>query len=613
MRSVKANFLVKEYINKNPLRVLVRAYSDEEVIPNSIRGFDYIRHPRLNKGLAFTLEERQTLGIHGLLASTVRTQEEQIAICKYSLERYGSPLNKHLYLAELLDTNEKLFYELMSTDVEKYLPLVYTPTVGLVCQRFGLVYKRPRGLFITIHDKGKIHQILRNWPESHVRAICFTDGERILGLGDLGAFGMGIPIGKLCLYTALAGVPPAHCLPITLDVGTNNQSLLEDPMYIGVRQKRVTGSAYDELIEEFMVACVKRYSQNVLLQFEDFALANATRLLDRYKNAYCTFNDDIQGTASVVVAGMYAACRITKKKLKENIYLFLGAGSAGVGIASLLCDAMVEEGISMEEAIKKVYMVDHEGLLSTKRQSGIPPHAVKFGKDMEPTKDFASLVTSLKPTCLVGASTVGGAFTPAILQQMAKNTERPQIFALSNPTVKAECTPQQAYDNTEGRCIYASGSPFPPTKYGGKTYYTGQGNNSYVFPGIALGVIICHARHVPDSMFLSAAKTLALCVTEKDLNLGRIYPHLNEVRNISNKIAASIINRAYDEKLAGMYPKPKDVDCLVQQYLYNTKYINYMPDCYNYPGSDSGIKVKTIEEMIAKSTKKTGSNKGCKK
>ncbi|CAH0674060.1 unnamed protein product [Spodoptera exigua] len=261
------------------------------------------------------------------------------------------------------DTNEKLFYELMASDVEKYLPLVYTPTVGLVCQRFGLVYRRPRGLFVTIHDKGKIQRILRNWPESKVRAIVFTDGERILGLGDLGAYGMGIPVGKLCLYTALAGVPPSQCLPITLDVGTNNQ-------------------------------------------FEDFALANATRLLDKYKNCFCTFNDDIQGTASVMVAGMLAACRITKKKLQENVYLFLGAGSAGVGIANLLCDAMVEEGTSKEEAVKKIYLFDVDGLLSTRRQGGIPPHATIYGKDMEPSNDFGALVKSLKPTCLIDVATV---------------------------------------------------------------------------------------------------------------------------------------------------------------------------------------------------------------
>ncbi|KAH9631107.1 hypothetical protein HF086_000150 [Spodoptera exigua] len=498
MKSVRVNYLVREITNKIPLRVFVRAFSDEEICPNLIRGVDYVRYPSLNKGLAFTMEERQVLGIQGLLAGSVQTQEEQLAICKYAVDRYKNPLNKHLYMAELLDTNEKLFYELMASDVEKYLPLVYTPTVGLVCQRFGLVYRRPRGLFVTIHDKGKIQRILRNWPESKVRAIVFTDGERILGLGDLGAYGMGIPVGKLCLYTALAGVPPSQCLPITLDVGTNNQMLLEDPMYIGIRQKRARGAEYDDFIEEFLVACTKQYSQTVLLQFEDFALANATRLLDKYKNCFCTFNDDIQGTASVMVAGMLAACRITKKKLQDNVYLFLGAGSAGVGIANLLCDAMVEEGTSKEEAVKKIYLFDVDGLLSTRRQGGV--------------------------------STVGGSFTPEILQQMAKNAERPQIYALSNPTVKAECTAQQAYDHTEGRCVYASGSPFPPVKYGGKIYCTGQGNNSYVFPGIAMGAIACHARHVPDSIFLAAAKTLAECVTQKDLDVGRIYPHLNEVR-----------------------------------------------------------------------------------
>ncbi|KAF9791835.1 hypothetical protein SFRURICE_020234 [Spodoptera frugiperda] len=512
---------IKQIYNINQLRPITfkhRVVDDDTVCPNLMRGIDYTRIPHFNKGLAFTMEERQVLGIQGLLAANVKTQEEQLAICTYSVDRYKNPLNKYLYLSELLDTNEKLFYKLLGSNIEKYLPLVYTPTVGLACQRFGLVYRRPRGLFITIHDKGRIHKILRNWPEKNVRAICVTDGERILGLGDLGAYGMGIPVGKLCLYTALAGVPPAHCLPITLDVGTNNPLLLEDPLYIGLRKERVTGKRYDEFIQEFMEACTRVYSQNVLIQ----------------------------------------------------------------------------EGISRAEAISKIYMFDVDGLLSTRRPGGVPPHAIKYGRNIEATQDFEGFVKTIKATCLIGVSTVGGAFTPPILQQMARNAERPQIYALSNPTLKAECTPQQAYDYTEGRCIYASGSPFPPVNYKNRQYITGQGNNSYIFPGVALGTLLCYSHHVPDTMFLTAAKTLARNVSQRDLDVGRIYPPLNNIRELSCKIAEAII-----EHLAGKYPKPKDLAQFVRDNVYDTKYSSYLPDLYSYPEEGAEIKVKTISDMVA--------------
>ncbi|KAL4707291.1 hypothetical protein ACJJTC_019829 [Scirpophaga incertulas] len=547
------------------------------ISPNVVRGIDHLRDPRLNKGLAFTLEERQALGIHGLLAAKFKTQEEQLEICRISVDRYTENLNKYLYLVELQDRNEKLFFRLLAENIDKYLPIVYTPTVGLACQRFGLIYRRPRGLFITINDKGHIFNILKNWPEPDVRAIVFTDGERILGLGDLGAYGMGIPVGKLSLYTALAGIQPHQCLPITLDVGTENQDLLEDPLYIGLRQKRVRGKEYDEFIDEFMEACVQRYGQNTLLQFEDFALANAGRLLNKYRDRYCTFNDDIQGTASVAVAGLMAAVRVTKRKLSENIYLFLGAGSASNGIANLTVAAMVSEGLSERQARERVYMFDVDGLLSTRREGGVPEHAKSFGKDIEPEKDFEACVAKIKPSCLIGCSTVGGAFTPNVLKQMAKNTERPVIFALSNPTSKAECTAQAAYDHTEGRCVFASGSPFPPVQYNGKEFHTGQGNNSYIFPGIALGVIATATHHIPETMFLTAARTLANYVSASDLSIGRIYPSLSEVREVSVAIAIEVAKMAYDEGLASVYPEPKDLAKHVQNQMYNFHYESAMP------------------------------------
>ncbi|CAG5046343.1 unnamed protein product [Parnassius apollo] len=510
------------------------------------RGIDHLRDPRLNKGLAFTLKERQTFGIQGLLAARVKTQEEQVQNCRVSLDRYQNDLNKYVYLVELQERNEKLYFRLLSENIEKCMPIVYTPTVGLACQKFGLIYRRPRGLFITIHDRGHIYEILNNWPETNVQAIVFTDGERILGLGDLGAYGMGIPVGKLALYTALAGVKPHHCLPITLDVGTDNQSLLEDPFYIGLRQKRVRGSEYDEFIDEFMQACVKKYGQSILLQFEDFALPNATRFLNKYRCNYCTFNDDIQGTASVAVAGLLAAIRITKTKISENVIMFLGAGSASTGIANIAVSAMLLDGISEKEARDKIYMFDIDGLLTSRREGGVPEHAKDFERDLEPSKNFQKCVEKYKPTCLIGCSTVGGAFNAAILQQMAKNTDRPIIFALSNPTSKAECTPQEAYDNTNGKCVYVSGSPFPPVNYQGNEFHTGQGNNAYIYPGLALGIIAVRAHMIPDSMFLMAAQTLARLVTEEDLAIGRVYPPLNQICDVSLAIAIDIAKMSYE-------------------------------------------------------------------
>ncbi|CAK1579504.1 unnamed protein product [Parnassius mnemosyne] len=560
------------------------------------RGIDHLRDPRLNKGLAFTLRERQAFGIQGLLAARVKTQEEQLEICRVSLDRYKEDLNKYVYLVELQERNEKLFFRLLSENVEKCMPIVYTPTVGLACQKFGLIYRRPRGLFITIHDRGHIYEILNNWPETNVRAIVFTDGERILGLGDLGAYGMGIPVGKLALYTALAGVKPHQCLPITLDVGTDSQSLLEDPLYIGLRQKRVRGSEYDEFIDEFMQACVRKYGQSILLQFEDFALTNATRFLNKYRSHYCTFNDDIQGTASVAVAGLLAAIRITKKKISENVIMFLGAGSASTGIASLSVLAMLLDGISEKEALDKIYMFDIDGLLTSRREVGVPEHAKDFERDLEPEKNFQKCVEKYKPTCLIGCSTVGGAFNAAILQQMAKNTDRPIIFALSNPTSKAECTAQEAYDNTNGKCVFVSGSPFPPVNFQGKVFHTGQGNNAYIFPGLALGVIAIRAHKIPDSMFLTAAQTLAHLVSEEDLAIGRVYPPLNQIYDVSIAIAIAIAKMSYESNLASHHPPPTDFNCFIKQHIFNYNYEFNLPITYDYPELPE-VKMKTVQEI----------------
>merc|ERR1712088_593577 len=398
-------------------------------------------------GMAFTLEERQTLGIHGLLPARIKTLDEQAENCMRNLRRYTDPLNQYMYLVDLLDRNEKLFYKLLSENTMELMPIVYTPTVGLACQKFGLAFKRPQGLFITIHDKGHVLDVLKNWPEQDVRAIVVTDGERILGLGDLGAQGMGIPVGKLALYTALAGIPPHQCLPITLDVGTNRKELREDLDYIGLRHARVQGPEYDEFIDEVMAAIVQRYGQNTLIQFEDFGNQNAFRFLEGYRNKYCTINDDIQGTASVAVAGVIAALRATNTRLQDHTFLFQGAGEAAIGIATLLAMAMEKrEGVPLAEGLKKIWLKDSRGLIVKGRSSGgITEHKAPFAHEHAEMAELGDIVKELKPTVLIGAAAVPRVFTPEIIRDMATFNDQPVIFALSNPTSQAECTAEEAY------------------------------------------------------------------------------------------------------------------------------------------------------------------------
>ncbi|MEW5916754.1 MAG: NAD-dependent malic enzyme [Gemmatimonadota bacterium] len=535
-----------------------------------LRGIDLLHDPSFNKGTAFTEEERDRYGLRGLLPPRHLTQDEQIDKVLENFRAAGSALQQHIYLISLQDRNERLFYRAVMDHLDEMMPIIYTPTVGLACQMYGHIWRRPRGLFITARDRGNIAHVLRNWPNAPVRAIVVTDGERILGLGDLGANGMGIPVGKLSLYTACAGVDPAWCLPITLDVGTENEQLLGDPFYVGLPQRRLPQTEYDALIDEFMGAVHAVFPQ-ALVQFEDFSNRNAFRILQRYRDRACCFNDDIEGTAGVTLAGLYSALRLLRSpRLSTQKLLFLGAGEAGTGIASLVVRAMMDDGLTEDEARRRCWFVDSRGLV-VKHRTDLAEHKLPYAHEHAALHDLLSAVDALRPSVLIGVSGQAQAFSREVVEAMSAVNERPIIFALSNPTANSECTAEQAYAWSGGRAIFASGSPFAPVRHGDTTFAPGQANNSYIFPGVALGVIASGARRVTDEMFMTAARTLAQLVEEPDLSRGRIFPPLARIREISTAIATNVALVAYERGLATV-ARPHDVRAFIAAKMYQPYY-----------------------------------------
>ena len=521
-------------------------------IETELNGFDLINKPMLNKGTAFTEAERDLFHLHGLLPPHVGTLDEHVARRLKALRAFETDFERYAFLRDLQDTNETLFYALLVRNIEELLPLVYTPTVGEGCQRFSEIWRKPRGVFLSYPNKHRIRDILADSRYDRVRVIVVSDGERILGLGDQGAGGMGIPIGKLSLYTGCAGIHPDLTLPILLDVGTNNQERLNDPLYVGWRHERVTGAEYDDFIEEFVSAAIERWP-SVLLQWEDFAGSNAARLLARYRDRLCTFNDDIQGTAAVAAGSLMAAINVTGVPLTEQRIALLGAGSAGSGIAALLLRAMIDAGASEAEARRRFYAVDRYGLL-VEGMPDITPAQAPFVQKREAVAGWTlqkpgeigllDVASNAKPTVLIGVSGQAGAFTEPVVRTMAQHVERPVIFPLSNPTSRSEATPEQLLRWTDGRALIGAGSPFAPVAWKGKTIPIDQTNNSYIFPGVGLGVLAAGARRVTDTMFMVAGKALAaLSPTTADKN-GRLLPPVDQLRSVSIAVATAVARQA---------------------------------------------------------------------
>jgi malate dehydrogenase (oxaloacetate-decarboxylating)(NADP+) len=532
-------------------------------------GYTVLHDSLVNRGTAFTAAQRKEAGLEGLLPPGVDTLELQIARVHTQLDMLETDLQRYLFLMDLQSRNQTLFYAVLMSDAAKFMPLVYTPTVGEACQKFDHIFRSTRGLYLPISAKGRLKELMSNWPQKDIRFIVATDGERILGLGDLGVGGMGIPIGKLALYTAVAGVPPELTLPIMLDVGTNNQALLDDPLYLGLRQQRVRGDEYHAFIAEFVNAVQTLYP-TCCLQWEDFANFNAVSILETYKDKICTYNDDIQGTAGIALAGLYAALRITGQKLTDQRFLFMGAGSAATGIAELISEAMVMEGLTIEEARGRNWLFDINGLVESTR-TDLADFQKPFAHSHAPCKSFVDAINAIKPNGIVGVSTVPKLFNQAVIEAMSKVNAQPIIFPYSNPTSRSECTAQEAYTWSNGKAIFASGSPFDPVTLGAKTFVPGQGNNVYIFPAMGMAVLATQAKRVTQQMFIVAAKAVAEQVTQEDLNTGLIYPPQSQILEASLHTAAKVATYVFDHGLASV-ERPKNIAAHIKELAYKPVY-----------------------------------------
>ena len=560
--------------------------SNHPVIRTSRSGLDLLMNPRLNKGTAFTEEERDTFALHGLLPPHVGTLESQRERRKRVLDSRPTAFGKYSNMRDLQDNNETLFYSLIAHNIEELLPIVYTPAVGEGCQRFSEIWRKPRGLFLSYPDKARIEQIFANPRYDSVRCIVVSDGERILGLGDQGAGGMGIPIGKMALYTALGGIPPEHCLPVLLDVGTDNEGLLNDPIYVGWEHKRIRGQEYDDFVETFVTAVERRWP-HILLQWEDFAGANAARLLERYRDRLCTFNDDIQGTAAVTTATLLAAVNATGIPLEEQTIAMFGAGSAGIGIVDLLIAAMKEEGLSEEQARKRIYAFNRYGLL-VEGGKGIRPEQQPLARKREdvagwklspPSADTGAIslldvVRNAGITVLAGVSAQPGAFTEEIVREMARHTPRPVIFPLSNPTSQSEAAPADLLRWTEGRALVGTGSPFAPVEVDGKLVHIAQINNSYIFPGLALGILVSRARRVTDGMIMAAAKALAALSPARADKSAPLLPPIADSRKVSMVVAEAVGRQAMADGVADACDEAAFAERL-RAYVWEPEYVPY--------------------------------------
>jgi malate dehydrogenase (oxaloacetate-decarboxylating)(NADP+) len=533
------------------------------------RGIELIMDPSLNKSTAFTEAERQSLGLVGLVPDVTETEDLQLRRVLLQLGHKTSDLDRYIYLVNLLDHDETLFYRTIMSDPMRFLPIVYDPTIGEACLKFGHIYRQTRGMYLSIERRGHVKAILQNWPQKDIRFICVTDGGRILGLGDLGANGMGIPIGKLQLYTAAAGVPPQYLLPMYLDAGTNNEQYLQDPLYLGLRKARPATADLFSFVDEFVEA-VQEVFPNCCIHFEDWTGVDAVHLLQRYRDKYCVYNDDVQGTAGITLAGMINAVKLKGTKLKDEKYLFLGAGSAGIGLADLLCSALVAEGMELKAAQAQVYMFDVHGLLQSER-TDLVDFQLPYAHRHPPTTDFLAAIESVKPTTIIGVSTIGGAFSQPIIEAMSRLNERPVILALSNPTEHAECTAEQAYTWSQGNAIFAAGVQFPPVSYNGRTYLPGQANNFYIFPAVGMAIFATRARRVTDAMFIEAAAAVADQVSEEQRQQGLLYPLQSNILETEIKTAARVAKLVFDLDLARV-DRPADFEAFIRQHVYKPEY-----------------------------------------